>query len=176
MKRFLSKLTRSQRIALVGMIIANVVVLALAFVVLRGNTAATSFTPIPESDCSDIAARLMARQNLAGSASLGPDNILRLHLTGEDTTGQPLPRATEAAWDALEAILSLPSLGCGPYPSAQVDVPFDTSPDAAQTITSTTRLLVTADWVDLRAWGYGELDDGALAQRLQTTLYTQPSK
>lgn len=176
MKQPLSQLTRRQKIALISLAAANVVALALAWIVLSRGAAATD-APVPAPDCGAIAAHLLAAQNLAGSANVGTDNVLHLYLTGLDVTGQALPRATDLAWDALAAMLGLPRVGCGPYTLVQVDipapeaVPFDPGGGGVRP----NRMLVSVDWIELWAWGYGELDDGALAGRLQTTLYAQPS-
>lgn len=172
MRNIAKRLTRGQKIALVGLLVANVAVLVVAFSVLQGNSSVTVETPAPASDCGDWAAYFLTKKNIAGSASIGPDNNLRLHLTGLDANGQPLPQASDIAWDALASTLALPGLGCGPYPLVQVDVPAPSIGGAEAN--AETRLLVTAKWIDLRAWGYGELDDGALAQQLDTMLYTQP--
>jgi hypothetical protein len=173
LKRSLGVLTRRQKIALGGMALANGVVLALAILVLRNSAGAVTplYPPGPSLHelCGDVAARLLAQDNIAGSASIGSDNVLRLYLTGLDASGHPLSQATDVAWDAMAAVVTMPSIGCGPYPFVQVDVP------APEGETPASRLLVSVDWIDLRAWGYGELDDGALADRAQTTLYTQPS-
>lgn len=181
MKRTLRALTRRQKIILAGMAIANVAALTLVFLILRSSLAAPAALAVPTPDCASLAAHLLARHNLAGTASIDPGqpHVLRLYLTGLDTAGQPLPQATDMAWDALAAVLGLPRLGCGSYSLVQVDVPLgyhDAAPSDSGPASTSTRLLVSADWIDLRAWGYGELDDGALAQRLQTTLYTQPWK
>ncbi len=169
MKRFFKTLTRRQKVALAGMAAANILTLILALMVVRGARSATAFVP-SAPDCGEMAALLLARQDMAGSAAIGAGSTLRLTLTGLDVQGQPLPQATDAAWEALSAMLALPQLGCGPFEFIQVDLP------APEGHFPGTRLVVRADWMDWRAWGYGELDDGALAARLQTTLYTPPSR
>ncbi len=172
MRNIAKRLTHGQKIALAALLIANVVVLILAYSLLQGNPSAAVETPAPAPDCGALAAHFLAQKSIAGSASIGSDNTLRLHLTGLDANGQTLPQASDIAWDALASTLALPGLGCGPYSRVQVDVPAPEIGEAKAN--AETRLLVTAEWLDLRAWGYGEIDDGALAQHLETTLYTQP--
>lgn len=171
--KYLGLLNRRQKIALVGMALVNLITLALAAAVLRAGAPGVASAPVigPGEACGDLAARLLSRRAIAGSASVGNDNVLRVHLTGLDTSGKPLPQASDMAWDALAAVVILPHLGCGPYQRIEIDVP---APEGASESNPHARLLVSANWLDLRAWGYGELDDSALAQRLETTLYTQP--
>ena len=165
-------LTRRQKIILAALAIANIAVIVAAAAVLPSamRSAANAPGPDPRETCSSIAAILLARRGIAGTASIGPDNILRLHLTGPGASERRLAQASDIAWDALVALVALPQAGCGPYPRIEVDVP---APDGE---TPAARLLVSVDWIDLRAWSYGELDDGALAARLQTTLYTEPAQ
>lgn len=173
--KYLGSLNRRQKIALGSMALVNLITLALAAVVLRAGASAVASAPVigPGEACGDIAARLLSHRAIAGLASVGDDNVLRVHLTGLDTHGKPLPQASDMAWDALAAVVTLPRLGCGPYQRIEIDVP---APEGVGESGPNTRLLVSANWLDLRAWSYGELDDSALAQRLETTLYTQPSK
>jgi hypothetical protein len=49
----------------------------------------------------------------------------------------------------------------------RVDVPNPNSQSGG-------RLLVEVSWIDLRAWGERELDDGELAARVKAFSYTQP--
>jgi len=168
-------LNHRQKIALGAMALVNLMTLALAVAVLRSGAAAIAAAPViaPAEACPDIAARLLGQRAIAASSSLGAGDVLRVHLTGLDTTGRPLPQGSDLAWDALAVIVTLPRLGCGPYARVEIDVPAPGAPGKSD---PHARLLVSADWIDLRAWGYGELDDNALAQRLETTLYIQPSR
>jgi hypothetical protein len=163
-------LTRRQKISLGALGAANLSVLVLAFSVLRASQVDLVAVPQPDwhATCGVAAAHLLAQHRVAGSASIGSDNVLHLHLTGLDTSGQPFAQPSDVAWDALAAAVSLPHLGCGPYPRVQVDVP-------AENDTATIRFLVSVDWLDLQAWGYGELDDEQLAERAESSLYAQPA-
>ncbi|MBN1890580.1 MAG: hypothetical protein JW850_21480 [Thermoflexales bacterium] len=163
-------LTRRQKSVLSVLGVANLAVLALVFIVLRASTTDLSPPPQPDlrSTCGSLAARLLAQRHIAGSASIDSDNVLHLRLTGLDIGGQPFSQPSDVAWDALAAAVSLPQQGCGPYPRVQVDVPVENDP-------ATIRLLVSVNWLDLHAWGYGELDDEQLAERAESSLYAQPS-
>ncbi len=159
-------LTRRQTLMLVVLFAADASLLLIGFQVIRGVTPAGAATAASPISCQAVGAELLAWHNLAGSARLDPDGVLRLELSGLDTSGRPLPRAGDAAWNALAAALSLPDGGCGPYRLLRVDAP-DPGGQPGR------RLLVEVNWIDLRAWGKGELDDGELSARLKATSYTR---
>lgn len=163
----LGGLTRRQKITLGVLAVANLAILAMVSSVLRAGTADLPLAPQPDwrGTCGSAAARLLAQRHIAGSASIDTDDVLHLHLTGLDMLGQPLSQPTDVAWDALTAAAALSYIGCGPYPSVQVDVPVND--------TDTIRLLVSVNWLDLQAWGHGELDDEQLAKRAESRLYAQ---
>lgn len=167
MRRAFANLTRRQIITLAALFTADMALLLAGFIIVRGTAPVGAATSTPPANCQAIGAELLAARNLAGTARLDADGGLRFELSGRDAAGRLLPRASEAAWDALPLALALPDAGCGPYPVARVDVPDPGGKAGA-------RLLVEVKWVDLRAWGKGELDDGELATRLYTTSYVHP--
>src|SRR5512136_2689561 len=120
-------LSRRQKIFLVVLFAGDVAVLLAGFLIVRGAPSVGAASPAPpglnQIGCQAIGAQLLAQHNLAGVARLDPDGALRFELSGQDVSGQLLPRATEAAWDALAAALAVPDAGCGPYPMMRVDVP-----------------------------------------------------
>jgi hypothetical protein len=120
-----------------------------------------------QASCQVLGAQHLAVRNLAGVARLDADGALRFELSGQDIAGSPLSRASEAAWEALAAAVGLSEMGCGPYRVVRVDVPDPSGQPGA-------RLLVEVNWIDLRAWGKGELDDGELAAHSTATSYLRP--
>ncbi len=167
MKRVFAGLNRRQVVTLAVLLLADVALLLGGFWVVRGATPAGAATAVPSVSCQAFGAQLLAWRNLAGTVRLDSDGVLRFELTGLDTSGKPLPRASETAWDAMASALALPEGGCGPYRLLRVDVPDpDEQPGR--------RMLVEVSWIDLRAWGRGELDDGELAARLKATTYVRP--
>jgi|GEM_PF-2447623 len=162
MRRALASLTRKQTITLAALFAADVALLLAGFMIVRGTAPAGAATSTPPANCQAIGAELLAAHNLAGAARLDSDGGLRFELSG-----RLLPRASEVAWDALPLALALPEAGCGPYPAARVDVPDPSGQPGG-------RLLVEVNWIDLRAWGKGELDDGELATRIKATSYIHP--
>ncbi len=167
MRRLLAGLTRRQIATLGALFAGDVALLLLGFFVVRGAPPAGAAVSAPPVSCQAFGAQLLAWRNLAGTARLDSDGILRFELSGQDMSGRPLPRGSEAAWDAMAAALSLPDGGCGPYRLLRVDVPAPGEQPGS-------RLLVEVGWIDLRAWGKGELDDGELAARLRATSYVRP--
>jgi hypothetical protein len=164
-------LSRRQKIFLAVLFAGDMALLLAGFLIVRGAPSVGAAAPAPsaltQTNCQAIGAQLLAQHNLAGVARLDPDGSLRFELSGQDASGHLLPRASEAAWDALAAALAVPDAGCGPYPMMRVDVPDPNGPPGG-------RLLVQVDWIDLRAWGKGELDDGELASRVTATTYVHP--
>ena len=164
-------LSRRQKIFLAALFAGDMALLLAGFLIVRGAPAvgAAALAPfgLSQTNCQAIGAQLLAQHNLAGATRLDPDGALRFELSGQDATGRLLPRASEAAWDALAAALAVPDAGCGPYPTMRVDVPDPNGPPGG-------RLLVQVNWIDLRAWGKGELDDGELASRVMATTYVHP--
>lgn len=167
MRRAWAKLTRRQIVTLAALFAGDVTVLVAAWMIVREAAPAGAATSLPPAACQTTGARLLAQRNLAGTARLDADGGLRFELSGYDVSGRPLPRASELAWDALAVAPTMPDAGCGPYPMVRVDVPDPSGRPGA-------RLLVEVNWIDVRAWGRGELDDGELATRLKATLYTNP--
>ena len=167
MRRVLASLTRKQIITLVALFAGDVALLLIGFMIVRGTAPVGAATSTPTVNCQAIGAELLAAHSLAGAARLDSDGGLRFELSGHDISGRLWPRASEVAWDALPLALALPEAGCGPYPVARVDVPDSGGQPGA-------RLLVEVSWVDLRAWGKGELNDGELAARVKTASYVQP--
>jgi hypothetical protein len=164
-------LSRRQKIFLAVLFAGDMALLLAGFLIVRGAPSVGAAAPVPsglsQKSCQAIGAQLLAQHNLAGATRLDPDGTLRFELSGQDATGRLLPRASEAAWDALAAALAMPDAGCGPYPTMRVDVPDPNGPPGG-------RLLVQVNWIDLRAWGKGELDDGELASRVTATAYVHP--
>jgi hypothetical protein len=167
MRQALVSFTRRQIMLLAVLFAGDVALLLVGFVVVRGTTPVGAATSIPPTSCQAIGAQLLLSHNLAGTSRLDADGALRFDLSGRDASGLPLQRASDAAWDALTAALILPSAGCGPYRLVRVDVPDPNEQPGS-------RLLVEVSWIDLRAWGQGELDDGELAARVKATSYILP--
>ena len=170
-----SGLSRRQKIFLAALFAGDMALLLAGFLIVRGaprllqsvGAAAPAPFGLSQTSCQAVGAQMLARHNLAGATRLDPDGALRFELSGQDAAGRLLPRASEAAWDALAAALAVPDAGCGPYPTMRVDVPDPNGPPGG-------RLLVQVNWIDLRAWGKGELDDGELASRVTATTYVHP--
>jgi hypothetical protein len=162
-----ASLKRVQKVVLVALLVGDVALLATGGLIVRGAAPAPAPVPALAPDCQAVSARLLAQRNLAGAARLDADGGLRFELSGQDAAGRLLPRASEMAWDALAAAALLPHSGCGPYSSLRVDIPDPGGQPGA-------RLLVQVNWIDLRAWGKGELDDGELAARVQALNYFHP--
>ena len=169
MRRVFASLTRKQIITLVALFAGDVALLLIGFMIVRGTAPVGAATSTPPANCQAIGAELLAVHNLAGAARLDADGGLRFELSGRDAAGLLLPRASEVAWDALPLALALPDAGCGPYPTVRVDVPDPSGQPGG-------RLLVEVNWIDLRAWGKGELDDGELAARVKTVSYVHPER
>jgi hypothetical protein len=167
MRGALRGLTRRQAILLAVLFAGNVAVLLVGFMIVRGTVPAGAAMSVPIKNCQATGAQLLLQHNLAGTSRLDADGALRFELSGRDASGLPLQRTTDAAWDALAASLSLPEAGCGPYPLVRVDVPDPSGQPGSH-------LLVEVSWIDLRAWGKGELDDGELAARVKATSYVVP--
>lgn len=159
--------SRRQIIALVALFAGDVALLLVGWLIVRGTAPAGAATAASPASCQATGAQLLVRHNLAGASRLDAGGVLHFELSGQDASGFPLPRASDAAWDALAAALALPDAGCGPYRLVRVDVPDPSGQPGS-------RLLVQVDWIDLRAWGKGELDDGELAARVQATSYLLP--
>jgi hypothetical protein len=167
MRRVFASLTRKQIITLAALLAADVAVLLAGFMIVRETAPVGAATSTPPANCQSIGAELLAEHNLAGAARLDADGGLRFELSGRDASGRLWPHASEVAWDALPLALALPDAGCGPYPVARVDVPDPGGQPGS-------RLLVEVNWIDLRAWGKGELDDGELAARVKAASYVHP--
>ena len=167
MRRAAGRLTRRQILTLAVLFVGDVALLLAGLTIVRGMAPASAATPVSPAICQAVGAQLLASRNLAGTARLDADGGLRLELSGQDSSGRTLQRATEVAWDVLPLALALPESGCGPYPAVRVDVPDPSGQPGG-------RLLVEVSWIDLRAWAKGELDDGELSVRLKTTFYIHP--
>jgi hypothetical protein len=167
MRRAWGGLTRRQILTLAVLFAGDVALLLAGWTIVRGAAPAGAATPVSPAICQAVGAQLLASHNLAGTARLDADGWLRLELSGRDTFGQILPRATEIAWDVFPLALALPESGCGPYPALRVDVPDSSGQPGG-------RLLVEVYWIDLRAWAKGELDDGELSLRLRIEPYIHP--
>jgi len=161
-------LSRRQIVLLAVLFVADATLLAVGFLIVREPTPVSAI-PSSESQasCQSIAAQLLAGRDLAGTARLDADGALRLELSGMNVSEHSLPRASEVAWDALAVVPALPDVGCGSYPLVRVDVPDPGGQPGG-------RLLVEVSWIDLRAWGKRELDDGELAARVKAISYAQP--
>jgi len=168
MRRTFLALSRRQVLVLAVLFVGDVAVLAAGFLIVRQPAPIEPPVPvISAASCQALAAEKLAALNLAGVARLDPDGAVRLELSGRDLSGDTLPRAVEATWEALAAAAALAEAECGPYYSVRVDVPDWGGPPGAH-------LLVEVNWIDLRAWGERELDDGELAVRSNMTTYTRP--
>ena len=168
MRKVLTRLSRRQIVLLATLFVADLTLLAVGFWVVR-EPMPVSVVPSSESQtsCQSIVAQLLAGRDLAGTARLDADGALRFELSGWHVSERSRPRASEVAWDALAVAPALPDVGCGPYPWVRVDVPDPGGQPGG-------RLLVEVNWIDLRAWGKRELDDGELAARVKTFSYAQP--
>jgi len=167
MRQSLARLTRRQLIVLAILLVGDVALLFIGFLIVHQAAPASAVTSLPPTTCQEIGAQLLLQHNLAGASRLDADGALRFELSGQDAAGLILPRASDAAWEALAAAATLPDMGCGPYQLVRVDVPEPERQPGS-------RLLVEVNWLDLRAWSRGELDDGELAARARVTLYVPP--
>jgi len=165
MLRVFKLLSRRQLITLAVLFVADAALLAAGYMIVRQPAPSVAATRVvSQASCQVMGAERLTERNLAGVARLDADGSLRFELSGQDASGHTLPRAAEAAWDALAAAVTLPQMGCGPYPFVRVDVPDPNGQPGA-------RLLVEVNWIDLRAWGQRELDDGELAARSKAAIY-----
>ncbi len=167
MRRVFASLTRGQVALLAVLFAGDIAILLVGFILVRGAAPAGASGTLSSTTCQATAAQLLATHGLAGTSRLDSPSVLRLELTGQDISGQVLPQPSDAAWDAMAAALALPDSGCGPYHLLRVDIPDPNEQPG-------NRLLVEVNWLDLRAWGRGELDDGELAARLKATSYVRP--
>jgi hypothetical protein len=168
MRKAFTSLSRRQALVLTVLFLGDVAVLAAGFLIVRQPAPIEPPVPvISAASCQALAAEKLAALNLAGVAQLDPDGAVRLELSGRDLSGDTLPRAIEGVWEALAAAAALAEADCGPYRSVRVDVPDWNGPPGAH-------LLVEVNWIDLRAWGERELDDGELAARSNMTTYILP--
>jgi hypothetical protein len=164
----MNSLSRRQLITLAVLFVADVALLAAGFMIVRQPAPSLEATPVvSQASCQALGAERLTEHALAGVTRLDGDGSLRFDLSGQDTSGGELPRPAEAAWDALAAAVTLSQMGCGPYPFVRVDVPDSNGQPGA-------RLMVEVNWVDVRAWGQRELDDGELAARSKATIYFSP--
>ena len=166
-RRAFANLNRIQRIVLAALCVADAALLSAGFLIVREAPPANAAVPALLPNCQQLGAEQLLQHNLAGATRLDADGGLRFELSGQDAAGRLVPRASEAAWEALRAGLALPDVGCGPFSLLRVDVPDPSGLPGA-------RLLVEVNWIDLRAWGKGELDDGELAARAVTQTYFYP--
>src|SRR5512137_138470 len=121
MRRISASLSRRQSMVLAALFVADVVLLAVGFMIMREPVPVSAVPASPsQANCQAIGAQLLAGHDLAGIARLDADGALRLELSGTDVSGHPLPRASEAAWDALAVVPALPDAGCGPYPAVRI--------------------------------------------------------
>ena len=169
MHKAFAGLTRRQLIILAFLFVGDVAVLLMGFLIATGQPPPVdaAVPAMSQASCQAMGAERLAAHNLAGVAQLDADGALHFELSGRDISGNTLQRVTEAAWDALGAAASLSEEGCGPYPAVRVDVPDSVGQPGAH-------LQVEVNWIDLRAWGEHELDDGELAARSSMTTYVQP--
>ena len=156
-------LSTRQRNALIGMGVANaIVLLALAVLLIAPAPQPIELaTPTPDTNiaCRAAAARALAERRVAGTITIHADQSIDFVLGGEDPA---------SAWDAFAVSTELLSRGCGPYDPIRVDVP-DPSLIPHQ------RLVVEARWDDVQAWSAGRISDNALSDRARRSTYTQPA-
>jgi len=158
-------LSARQRRVLIGLALANLVLLATMGVLTLSPTAATLPTgtrvaPGTNIACQTIAARALADRRVAGTIVVHADGSIDFTISGDDPT---------AAWDAFAASAELVERGCGPYDPVRVDVP---DPSLIPGL----RLVVEARWTDVQAWWQGRIDDGALSDRAARTTYRQADR
>ena len=157
-------LSSRQRIVLIGLGLANLILLAaiaaLAMSPASGTTSTvTPFPPHTVNVCQSEAARALAEQNVAGIVAIRDDGSIDFTMSGDDPAD---------AWVAFAVSAELPRLNCGPYDPIRVDAP-DPSRIANR------RLVVEASWIDVQAWSQGRIDDAALSERMTRASYTHPS-
>ncbi len=168
MRKTFARLSRRQIVALAVLLVSDVALLAAGLLIVTGQPAPVNaaMPTMSLASCQAMGAERLAARQLAGVARLDAEGALRFELSGRDLAGHELQRTTEAAWDALAAAFALSEAGCGPYPAVRVDVPDSSGPPG-------THLLVEVNWIDLRAWGEHELDDGELSARSTATTYVR---
>lgn len=168
MRQAFTSLSRRQIMVLSLLLVGDVAVLAAGFLIVRQpGPAQAPVVAISKASCQALAAEQLSARNLAGVTRVDAQDSLQIELSGRTLSGDALPRAIEATWDALAAAAAIVKIGCGPFRSARVDVPDASGPPGA-------RLAVEVNWIDLRAWGQRELDDGELAVRSNMTTYVLP--
>jgi hypothetical protein len=162
-----STLSPRQRRTLVGLGLANVLLLAVigALALAPGADAGSPSTPTHAPDtaqataCRAIAAQALVERDVAATVALGDDGGINFALGSDDPA---------AAWDAFAVAAELPASACGPYDPIRVDVP-DPAGIPGQ------RLIVEARWIDVLAWWQGRIDDTALNERTGRSTYVLPA-
>ncbi len=153
-----STLSTRQRNLVIGLAVANLIVLTAMSALLLAPAPAPVSSPRPPDTsvaCRTAAARALAERGVAGTVTLHADGSLEFALSGDDSTD---------AWEAFAVSVALPAQGCGPYDPIRIDVP---DPSRAPN----RRLVVEARWADVAAWSLGRIGDEALSERAARSAY-----
>ncbi len=152
-----------QRRILIGLGLANLILLAAIGVLALTPAPQPAGTPPPAPDtaltCRSTAAHALVEHDVAGTVAIFPDGSIEFAIGDDDPA---------SAWEAFAVSAELPARGCGPYDPIRIDVP-DPS------LTPNLRLVVEARWADVQAWWLGRIDDETLSERTRRSTYVQPS-
>ena len=159
-----SALSTRQRNLLIGLAVANLIVLtALGALLLapapQPIAVATPPTPDTRIACRAAAARALAERDVAGTVALRADGSIDFTLSSDDPAD---------AWDAFAVSAELPAQACGPYDPIRIDV-------ADPSLAPDRRLVVEVRWADVKAWSLGQIGDEALSHRTTRLSYTRPN-
>jgi hypothetical protein len=153
-------LSNRQRNVLIGLALANVILLASIGTLALSPAPAATPTALPAAPdtsvaCQAEAASALAHREVAGTIALRADGSVDFALSGDDPSD---------AWAAFAVSAELAANGCGPYDPVRVDVP---DPSRIPGL----RLVVEARWADVQAWSQGRLDDETLSDRAARSTY-----
>ncbi len=145
---------------MIGLALANVVLLASIGTLALSPTPAATPTSIPSAPdvsvaCQAEAASALTRREVAGTVAIRADGSVDFTISGDDPSD---------AWDAFAVSVELAANRCGPYDPIRVDVPDPSSIPGL-------RLVVEARWADVQAWAQGRLDDETLSGRATRSTY-----
>ena len=155
-----AKLSTRQRRVLVGLGLANLILLiaAGAFLLTPGALPEPIHTPAPpdtSTACQTTAARALADHEVAGTIAIHADGSIEFVISGDAPTD---------AWDAFAVSVEMAGRGCGPYDPIRVDA-------RDPSLAPNRRLVVEARWIDVQAWSQGRIDDNTLSTRAKRSTY-----